>query len=319
MSSVSQLAGAGRQSEVDLRLGHDAVVGPQPHLPARRQQARQCPHGGENRLARQRAGRLGPAGAGHPPEPGPQHQRSPLRFHGGQARLHHMAAPGDAERGKPLRRAGRETPIRVHGERSEFEWRIEGHRGLRVRTGNLPRNDETSINAAFLRGSLSTMSVVDTLRLVVAPPHPAGYRFIAAGLAVFFVGLPLGGWLAWPALLFTLFCLYFFRDPERVPPACAWARAGARRWPRRFGHPGAAAEGTRPGQRAALAGVDLPVGARCARQPHAGGRHGDPGRRTARVSSSAPRWTRRARTTSATPWRCGWRMGATWRWCRSPG
>ena len=83
----------------------------------------------------------------------------------------------------------------------------------------MPRNDETSINAAFLRGSLSTMSVVDTLRLVVAPPHPAGYRFIAAGLAVFFIGLPLGGWLAWPALLFTLFCLYFFRDPERVPPA----------------------------------------------------------------------------------------------------
>ncbi len=62
------------------------------------------------------------------------------------------------------------------------------------------------------------MSVVDSMRLVLAPPHPAGYPFIAAGLAVFFVGLPLAGWLAWIGLLATLFCLYFFRDPERVPP-----------------------------------------------------------------------------------------------------
>ncbi len=62
------------------------------------------------------------------------------------------------------------------------------------------------------------MSVVDTMRLVLAPPHPAGYRLIAAGVAVFFFGLPLSSWLAWMGLLFTLFCLYFFRDPERVPP-----------------------------------------------------------------------------------------------------
>jgi phosphatidylserine decarboxylase len=63
------------------------------------------------------------------------------------------------------------------------------------------------------------MSFTDTLRLAVAPPHPAGYRFIAAGLLIFVLGLAVAGWLAWIGLLFTLFCLFFFRDPERVPPS----------------------------------------------------------------------------------------------------
>jgi len=65
------------------------------------------------------------------------------------------------------------------------------------------------------------MSVTETLRLVVAPPHAAGYRFIGAGAFVFLVGLLAWGWLAWLGLLFTLFCLFFFRDPERVAPARA--------------------------------------------------------------------------------------------------
>jgi len=62
------------------------------------------------------------------------------------------------------------------------------------------------------------MSVTDTLRLVLAPPHPAGHHFIAAGVLAFLVGLLVGAWLAWLGLLFALFCLFFFRDPERVPP-----------------------------------------------------------------------------------------------------
>ena len=32
------------------------------------------------------------------------------------------------------------------------------------------------------------------------------------------LGLVLGAWLSWIGLAFTLFCLFFFRDPERVPP-----------------------------------------------------------------------------------------------------
>jgi phosphatidylserine decarboxylase len=63
------------------------------------------------------------------------------------------------------------------------------------------------------------MALGDTLRLVLAPPHPAGRPFIAFGVAAMPLGwLLLGDWLVWLGLLFTLFCLYFFRDPERVPP-----------------------------------------------------------------------------------------------------
>ena len=63
------------------------------------------------------------------------------------------------------------------------------------------------------------MSLTSTIRMVLAPPHPVGKPFIYAGAAVALVGGPvLGGWIFWPAAIFTAFCLYFFRDPERVPP-----------------------------------------------------------------------------------------------------
>ncbi len=62
------------------------------------------------------------------------------------------------------------------------------------------------------------MTLAQTLRTVFAPPHRAGWPFIAGGIVVFIVGLFLTRWLAWPAAVFTLFSLYFFRDPERTPP-----------------------------------------------------------------------------------------------------
>lgn len=58
----------------------------------------------------------------------------------------------------------------------------------------------------------------DDIRGVLAPPHPAGRPFIMGGLIAVVVGLAVGPWLIWLGLIFTLFCLYFFRDPERVPP-----------------------------------------------------------------------------------------------------
>jgi phosphatidylserine decarboxylase len=63
------------------------------------------------------------------------------------------------------------------------------------------------------------VSLFDTIRLVVAPPHRAGHVFIGIGAGIAFVGLFVGAWLFWLGLAFVAFCLFFFRDPERVPPA----------------------------------------------------------------------------------------------------
>ena len=62
------------------------------------------------------------------------------------------------------------------------------------------------------------MALIETLRLTVARPHRAGYPFIAIGTAVTVAGLFVGYGVAWAGLLLTAFCLYFFRDPDRVPP-----------------------------------------------------------------------------------------------------
>ena len=63
------------------------------------------------------------------------------------------------------------------------------------------------------------MSLGRSLRLVLSPPHPAGRPFIIGGVAVALVGGGfLGAWLFWLGTIFTLFCLYFFRDPKRIRP-----------------------------------------------------------------------------------------------------
>ena len=65
-------------------------------------------------------------------------------------------------------------------------------------------------------------SFTQSLKLVLAPPHPAGRPFLLGGAVVAVVGLLLPFVAARVvgvlALLFVAFCFYFFRNPERVPP-----------------------------------------------------------------------------------------------------
>lgn len=62
------------------------------------------------------------------------------------------------------------------------------------------------------------MSLFDTVRNTIVPVHKEGYPFVAA----FFVGSLVLGWiwdpLFWVGMILTLWCAYFFRDPERVTP-----------------------------------------------------------------------------------------------------
>jgi phosphatidylserine decarboxylase len=62
------------------------------------------------------------------------------------------------------------------------------------------------------------MSLAIDLRSVFPPPHPAGRPFILGCVAVMAIGLFISFWLTLIGLVAGLFCLYFFRDPARVPP-----------------------------------------------------------------------------------------------------
>ncbi|GAB1581513.1 phosphatidylserine decarboxylase [Phyllobacterium phragmitis] len=62
------------------------------------------------------------------------------------------------------------------------------------------------------------MSLFDTVRNTFVPIHREGYPFIAA----FFLASLVLGWfwdpLFWIGMVFTVWCIYFYRDPERVTP-----------------------------------------------------------------------------------------------------
>jgi phosphatidylserine decarboxylase len=62
------------------------------------------------------------------------------------------------------------------------------------------------------------MSIVATIRKQMVPLHPEGYPFVGISalitLVLFYLWSPLG----WLGTLFTLWVMYFFRDPPRVTP-----------------------------------------------------------------------------------------------------
>ena len=63
------------------------------------------------------------------------------------------------------------------------------------------------------------MSITKSISEVLVPIHKEGYRFIAifAGVTLLLFWLHAGP-LAWIGVVLTLWCAYFFRDPERVTP-----------------------------------------------------------------------------------------------------
>lgn len=61
-------------------------------------------------------------------------------------------------------------------------------------------------------------NLLDTIANAFVPIHRDGYKFVAIGAIatlLMFVFAPVLGWLC---ALATVFCAYFFRDPERVTP-----------------------------------------------------------------------------------------------------
>jgi len=66
---------------------------------------------------------------------------------------------------------------------------------------------------------MSRMSIAKSISAALVPVHREGYRFIgifaAVTLVLFWLGLE---WLGWLGVVLTLWCAYFFRDPERVTP-----------------------------------------------------------------------------------------------------
>ena len=60
--------------------------------------------------------------------------------------------------------------------------------------------------------------LLETIKSVLVPIHPAGWMFIAIFAVVSFLLSLLWSPLGWLGLIATAWCVYFFRDPNRVTP-----------------------------------------------------------------------------------------------------
>ena len=61
--------------------------------------------------------------------------------------------------------------------------------------------------------------MLDAIKSVMVPIHREGHKFIAIFAAVSFVLFLIWAPLGWIGVVLTLWCTYFFRDPERVVPS----------------------------------------------------------------------------------------------------
>ncbi len=70
--------------------------------------------------------------------------------------------------------------------------------------------------------SINEQNLLETIKRIFVPIHPAGYPFIGifAGVTLLFF-LFLGKTLGWIGVVLTLWCVYFFRNPPRYTPTRA--------------------------------------------------------------------------------------------------
>lgn len=62
-------------------------------------------------------------------------------------------------------------------------------------------------------------SLLDTIKkTILVPSHPAGLPFIGGGVIAAVIFFTFSEFLGMVALILTAFCLYFFRNPDRVTP-----------------------------------------------------------------------------------------------------
>ena len=70
------------------------------------------------------------------------------------------------------------------------------------------------------------MNIIDSIKTsILTPIHPAGIPFIA----LFFILTIIMGWFWSPlnfiGIILTLWCIYFFRNPQRVTPILSGSNA----------------------------------------------------------------------------------------------
>ena len=59
---------------------------------------------------------------------------------------------------------------------------------------------------------------MDMLKIIAPPIHREGWKFVAIFAVITLVLSQIWGPLFWPGLVLTVWCFYFFRDPERIVP-----------------------------------------------------------------------------------------------------
>ena len=59
---------------------------------------------------------------------------------------------------------------------------------------------------------------IDLLKSIIPPIHRAGYPFIILFIVCTIIFSTLSNFLGWIGVILTIWCVYFFRDPERVTP-----------------------------------------------------------------------------------------------------